>query len=76
MEIKIKVGDITTFAKALQNAGVAYQTIVNSIMLGCDVPNQFEPLKSLSDDELANRLDALRDVYMQVQKFERSNKND
>lgn len=76
MEITIKVDDITTFAKALNNAQIAYNSIVQAIVYGCEIPKQFEPLKELSDEELMGRLKSLMDVYKQVEEIERSVEND
>ena len=71
MEITIQVDDITTFAKALNNAGIAYTLIAQSLIYECEIPKPFEPLKELSDDELTSRVKALADVYKQVEEIEK-----
>lgn len=48
---------------ALNNATIAYNDIIGSCLFRCDVPPKFEPLKTLSDEELIARRDALIDLY-------------
>ena len=71
MKITIEVDDITTFAKALNNAMVAYGDIIWSLRIGCDVPKYFWPLGSLDEEELDNRFECLQKLYEQVEKIER-----
>ena len=70
MEITIKVDDITTFAKALNNAMIAYGDIVWALQIGCDVPKAFEPLRELDEEELNKRMGCLKDVCEQVEDIE------
>ena len=70
MEIAIKVDNITTFTKALNNAIIAYNDVVSAIMFGCDVPKKLKPLESVDDEELKKRINCLADVYEQVENIE------
>ena len=71
MKIEVEVDDITTFAKALNNAMVAYGDIIWSLRIGCDVPKHFWPLGSSDEEELDNRFECLQKLYEQVEKIER-----
>lgn len=71
MEIIIKVDDITTFSKALNNAEVAYGEILWALKLGCSVPKVLEPLRVLDEEELDKRMACLMDVYDQVEEIEK-----
>lgn len=70
MKITIEVEDITLFAKALNNAIIAYGDITWGIFLGCEVPDKFAPLKGLPEGELKARVNCLKDVYRQVEELE------
>lgn len=72
MKIEIEVPDIKTAAIAINNAIVAYNDIVWSIILGCEVPNKFRPLKTLDDEELEKRLSCLKDIYKQLEEMEKN----
>lgn len=76
MEIKLQVDDFELFAKALNNALISYNETIWAITLGCEVSSKLEPLKKLSDYELICRRNCLENVYEQVEKIERSVKND
>ena len=74
MKIEIEVTDIELFAKALNNAFLAYWDIVTAINLGCEPQiraARFLPLGELPDGELKNRLMELENVYDQVLNLER-----
>lgn len=74
MKIQIEVDDLTTFAKALNNAVIAYDDIVVSILLKCKIgvsENKFKTLTKLSDKELESRRDTLLQVYRQIEKLEK-----
>lgn len=71
MEIKLQVKDIELFTKALNNALIAYNEVVNAITLGCDIPSKLEPLRKLDDYELICRRNCLADVYKQVEAIEK-----
>lgn len=70
MKIEIEVENIELFAKALNNAYLAYHYIVSSIELGCEIPSKFYSLSYLPEEELHKRRNCLRDVYMQIEKIE------
>lgn len=70
MKIEIEVPDIITAAKAINNAMAAYGNIVWSIILGCEVPKNFQSLANLDDDELTKRLDCLKGIYEQLEAIE------
>ena len=59
--------DETTF-KGLNNAVIAYMDIVWACFMRCDVPEKFEKLKTLSDEDLFARRDALVDMYKEIEK--------
>lgn len=79
MKIEIEVTDVELFAKALNNAFLAYWDIVTAIDLGCDPQirtTKFLPLGELPDGELKNRFEELERVYLQVEDIERRMLND
>ena len=79
MTINIEVSDIELFAKALNNAFLAYWDIVRAIDFGCEPQvraTRFLPLGELPDGELKNRLMELENVYDQVLDLERRMLND
>ena len=79
MKIEIEVTDIELFAKALNNAFLAYWDIVSAIDLGCEPQiktTKFLPLGALPNGELKNRFEELERVYLQVEDIERRMLND
>lgn len=75
MKIEIEVDDIEVFAKALNNAFLAYGDIVSSInCLGLE-PHlstiKYLPLMELPAEELDRRYNTLKDVYLQVEAKEK-----
>ena len=79
MKIEIEVTDIELFAKALNNAFVAYWDIVSAINLGCEPQirtAKFLPLGALPNGELKNRFEELERVYLQVEDIKRRMLND
>lgn len=79
MKIEIEISDIELFAKALNNAFLAYWDIVTAIDLGCEPQirtTRFLPLGELPDGELKNRFEELERVYLQVEDIERRMLND
>lgn len=79
MKIEIEVTDIKLFAKALNNAFLAYWDIVSAIDLGCEPQirtAKFMPLGALPNGELKNRFEELERVYLQVEDIERRMLND
>lgn len=71
MIINIEVSDISLFAKALNNALVSYGDIISSLRFDLEVPIKFESLHQLSDMELENRFNELKQVYFQVENIEK-----
>ena len=71
MTINIEVSDIELFAKALNNAIVSYGDIISSLRFGLKIPIKFESLHQLSDMELENRFNELKQVYFQVENIEK-----
>ena len=75
MKIEIEVDDIEVFAKALNNAFLAYGDIVSSInCLGLEPQLstiKYLPLMELSAEELDRRYNTLKDVYLQVEAKEK-----
>ncbi len=79
MKIEIEVTDIELFAKALNNAFLAYWDIITAIDLGLEPQvraTRFLPLGELPDGELKNRFEELERVYLQVEDIERRKLND
>lgn len=73
MKIELEVKDLETFAKAFNNALVAYDDIVGALWLGLEPQiktTKFLPLTKLSSIELDNRIKCLMDVYEQITKLE------
>lgn len=52
----------------LNNAIIAYFDILSAIYLGCYVPEKFEPLKTLSEEELKARKISLVNLYKDIEK--------
>lgn len=79
MKIEIEVTDIELFAKALNNAFLAYWDIVTAIDFGCEPQiraTRFLPLGELPDGELKSRFEELERVYLQIEDIERKMLND
>ena len=72
MKIEIEIPDITTTSKAINNAMVAYGDIVYSLILGCEVPNKFQPLAKLDEEELTKRFNCLKSIYEQLEEIEKN----
>ena len=66
MKITIEI-DENTF-NGLNNACIAYNDIVGACLFGCDVPSKFKKLKTLSEEELLARRDAVCNLYKQIEK--------
>ena len=74
MVIEIEVDDLTTFAKAVNNATAVYGDIVSAIRFGCDpcVRHKVkEALEKIPEEELQRRFECLTDVYAQLVDKER-----
>ena len=80
MKIEIEISDIELFAKALNNAFIAYSDIVSSINLYGVEPQlstiRYLPLMELSSEELDARYNELKSAYLQVEDIERRMLND
>lgn len=70
MKIEIEIDDISLFAKALNNAIVAYGDAVWGIFIGCEISSKLEPLKKIPYEELEKRIFCLKNVYKQIEKIE------
>ena len=75
MKIELETNDIEILSKALNNALATYGDIVFSSIMRCDVPLKFEKLKDLPDEELIKRVNAIKDIYKQIEKIEERWKN-
>ena len=53
----------------LNNAIIAYNDIIFAIDMCCAVPQKFEPLKKLSEQELHARRDALMKMYRELEQY-------
>lgn len=80
MKIEIEISDIELFAKALNNAFIAYGDIVSSVNLYGIEPQlstiRYLPLMKLSSEELDARYNELKSAYLQVENIERRMLND
>lgn len=76
MKIEIEVPDIITAAIAMNNAMIAYGKIVYAVLIGCDVPKEFEPLHNLDEDVLKERYQCLRSMYEQIEAIEKKVRSD
>lgn len=72
MKIEIEVDNLSRFIDGFNNAFLAYQYIVSSIILGCDVPQKFEPLTAIDEGILLQRKNDLAKVYEQLIEIEKS----
>ena len=52
----------------LNNAVAAYRDICRSLLLGCDVPLQFDGLKEKSDKEIRARFMAIKSLYEKIER--------
>ena len=75
MKIELETNNIEILSKALNNALATYGDIVFSSIMRCDVPLKFEKLKDLPDEELIKRVNAIKDIYKQIEKIEERWKN-
>ena len=71
MKIELEVSDIKTVATAMNNAIIAYGKIIRAIMLGCEIPKDFEPLQSLDDYALLERYRCMQNMYEQIEAIEK-----
>ena len=65
MQITVDI-DEETF-NALNNACIAYNDVIFGIVMGCEVPSVFEPLREKSEEELWGRLNKLKQLYLDIQ---------
>ena len=75
MKIELEINDIEVLSKALNNALTSYGDIVFSTIMRCNIPLKFEKLKDLPDEELMRRVNAIKDIYKQIEKIEERWKN-
>ena len=75
MKIELEINDIEILSKALNNALATYGDIIFSSIMRCDIPLKFEKLKDLPDEELIKRVNAIKDIYKQIEKIEERWKN-
>ena len=75
MKIELETNNIEILSKALNNALATYGDIVFSSVMRCDIPIKFEKLKDLPDEELIKRVNAIKDIYKQIEKIEERWKN-
>lgn len=72
MKIEIEVDNLSRFIDGFNNAILAYQNVVSSIILGCEIPQKFEPLTAVDEDILLQRKKDLAKVYEQLIEIEKS----
>lgn len=70
MKVEIEVDNIELFTTALNNAIVAYGDVLYGIYLGCEIPSQFNKLKTLPFEQLKIRQECLKNVYRQIEQIE------
>lgn len=75
MKIELEFKDLeeySEFISALNNATLAYQIIIQSIILGVDVPLVFNKLaETKTEEELKARLALLTSKYSDLEKIEK-----
>ena len=77
MKFEVETHDITTLAKALNNAVIGYNDIITALYLGCEpAAPHLRPLENIPHEELHKRLEALNGLYCQVEDLERRMLND
>lgn len=72
MKIEIEVDNLSRFIDGFNNAVLAYQYIISSIILGCEVAQKFEPLTTVDEGILLQRKGDLVKVYEQLIEIEKS----
>ena len=76
MKIEVSTNDITTLAKALNNALIGYNEVINCLYLGCDpVASKLRALENTPHEELRKRVDALNGLYLQIEEIERKDQD-
>ena len=72
MKFEVETHDITTLAKALNNAVIGYHDVITALYFGCDpsAPH-LRPLENIPYEELQKRLEALNGLYCQIEDLER-----
>lgn len=73
-KITIEIDDVSTLIDGLNNAIIAYNEVVGSIMLCCEVPLILSPLKQIPFEKLRERQQCLNDLYKQLIKIEQKGK--
>lgn len=75
MKIELEFKDLDEFSEfisALNNATLAYQKVIQSIILGVDFPSVFDKLaETKTEEELKARLALLTSKYNDLEKIER-----
>ena len=75
MKIELECKDLeeySEFISALNNATLAYQKVIQSIILGVDFPSVFNKLaKTKTEEELKARLALLTSKYNDLEKIEK-----
>ena len=71
MKIELEVPDITKLTTVLNNAVIAYGSISFAAQFQCEVPKGFEFLRDMSDHELRERFNCLKDFYLQIYDIEK-----
>ena len=75
MKVEIEIDDLETFAKALNNACIAYYDLTTSIEFGLHPQisgSKFIPLTKLPEEELRKRREILFNVYEQIERIEKN----
>lgn len=75
MKVEIEIDDLETFAKALNNACIAYYDLTTSIEFGLHPQisdSKFIPLITLPEEELRKRREILFNVYEQIERIEKN----
>ena len=76
MKLTIEVPNIELFAKAFNNAVATCGNIYWSVCAGCEVPSNFEALKTIPEEELMARIKCLKGVYKQIEEIEKTHKGE
>lgn len=69
MKIELNLEDLNEAAKAINNAAAAYNRLRKMIMLGLDLPLEFEKLYDYKEADLKHHIDILKDILNQLDEY-------
>lgn len=69
MKIELNLEDVDTAAKAINNAAAAYDRLRKMMVVGVDLPLEFEKLYSYEETDIKHHIDILKDILNQLDKY-------